>query len=192
MDIEDHLQNYGLFPKGGNSFSGAHLVKGVQICANLTIRGIYTSDNVYDWESLPKEMSFKMVKGGKWSDVYNFSYLPAAINPYNSKPKKENEEQSLNLESSIVEREVATQRKNRDEQSRAQLGTRSLARLQSDPLVELSTVFSYSSLHNPDLIFRDNNVYYSGGSILIRRDIETGEQVFMQGHTDYIVAMDSH
>ena len=47
-------------------------------------------------------------------------------------------------------------------------------------------------MHNPDLLLRNNQVYYSAGSVLVRRDIQTGEQLFMQGHTDYIVAMDAH
>ena len=66
-----------------------------------------------------------------------------------------------------------------------------MSKLQTEPLIELNTAFSFSSLHNPDLIFKENQVYYSAGSIMIRKDVETGEQTFMQGHTDYIVAMDS-
>lgn len=67
IDVEHHLENYGLFSKGViKSYSGTHILKGVQICSNLSVRGIYTSSNIYDWDSLPKEMSFKMVKGGRW------------------------------------------------------------------------------------------------------------------------------
>ena len=82
IDLEHHLENFGLFPKGAiKSFSGCHIIKGIQVCANLVIRGIYTSPNIYDWDSLPKEMSFKLVKGGRWSDQYNFIYLPASTSP---------------------------------------------------------------------------------------------------------------
>jgi hypothetical protein len=42
------------------------------------------------------------------------------------------------------------------------------------------------------MIFQDNKIYYSAGGILVCKDIITGEQKFMQGHTDYIVAMDYH
>ncbi len=56
----------------------------------MIVRGIYTSSNVYDWETIPKEMSFKMVKGGKWNDAYNFIYLPSSIDPEkNRKAAKE-------------------------------------------------------------------------------------------------------
>ena len=73
LDIEHHLESYGLLPKGAvKSFKDCHIIKGFQVCANLVVRGLYTSPNVYDWDSLPKEMSFKLVKGGRWSDQYNF------------------------------------------------------------------------------------------------------------------------
>jgi hypothetical protein len=82
-------------------------LKGIQICSNLIIRGIYTSSNVYDWNSLPKEMAFKIVKGGRWEDNYNFLYLPATINPGEVRRKlKESEvEPPKEFPNSIVERE---------------------------------------------------------------------------------------
>ena len=71
-----------MFSKGViKNYTGVHTLRGIQICSNQNIRGIYTSSNVYDWDSLPKEMSFKMVKGGRWSEHYNFLYLPSSIDP---------------------------------------------------------------------------------------------------------------
>jgi hypothetical protein len=81
VDVEEHLENKGLLGKQQKSMRGCHVIRGFTICANLVIRGIYTSPNIYDWDSLPKEMSFKLVKGGRWSDQYNFVYLPSSINP---------------------------------------------------------------------------------------------------------------
>ena len=67
IDIEHHLEHHGLFTKGAiKSYNGIHTLRGLQICSNLTLRGIYTSSNVYDWNSLPKEMAFKLGKGGRW------------------------------------------------------------------------------------------------------------------------------
>ena len=56
----------------------------------MTVRGIYTSNNVYDWPSLPKEMAFKMVKGGRWEDQYQFNYLPKNIDPAEIRKKMKN------------------------------------------------------------------------------------------------------
>lgn len=82
IDLQHHLENHGLFPKGAiKNFNGVHTVRGLQVCSNLTIRGIYTSSNIYEWASLPKEMAFKLGKGGKWEEHYDFKYLPADIDP---------------------------------------------------------------------------------------------------------------
>lgn len=55
IDIQDHLENYGLFTKGAiKNYSNVHTLRGIQLCSNITVRGIYTSSNVYDWQSLPK------------------------------------------------------------------------------------------------------------------------------------------
>ena len=195
IDVEHHLENFGLFSQGViKNYAGVHTLKGVQLCANTVVRGIYTSSNLYDWDSLPKEMSFKMVKGGRWAEFYSFMYLPKSIDPVELKQKLKNESEvgQGDLSSNIVEREESTQKKRRLPESRVEQNPNVMGKLQSEPLIELSTAFSFSSLHNPDLIFREQQVYYSAGSILIRKDVETGEQTFMQGHTDYIVAMDWH
>lgn len=71
-----------MFSKGViKNYSNVHIVKGIQLCSNITVRGVYTSSNVYDWDSLPKEMAFKMVKGGRWEESYSFLYLPSIIDP---------------------------------------------------------------------------------------------------------------
>lgn len=55
IDIQHHLEHYGLFTKNAlKSYVGVHTIRGLQICSNQSVRGIYTSDNVYDWQSLPK------------------------------------------------------------------------------------------------------------------------------------------
>lgn len=81
----------------------------------MTVRGIYTSSNVYDWQSLPKEMAFKLVKGGRYEDNYQFVYYPGEINPVEVRKKlKEMEvEPGKEFPHSIVEREESTNKKKR-------------------------------------------------------------------------------
>ena len=75
------MEKFGLLPKNTNISKGYYSLKKIEICANQTIRGIYTSDKVYDWNSLPKELGFKVVKGQKWDEFYNFQYLPEDMRP---------------------------------------------------------------------------------------------------------------
>ena len=98
----------------------------------------------------------------------------------------------MELANSIVEREEPATTRKKVVQSQEARNNPGIQKLQSEPLLELNATFSFSSLHNPDLIFQNDNIYYSGGSVLIRKNINTGEQLFMQGHTDFIVAMDSY
>ena len=88
-------------------------MRGIQICSNMSVRGIYTSDNVYDWNSLPKEMAFKVIKGGKYEDHYGLCYYPKEIDPVEVRRKlKEMEvEPPKEFPHSIVEREESTNKK---------------------------------------------------------------------------------
>ena len=54
-------------------------LKGIQVCANCYIRGIYTSDNIYHVENIPREMDFKRFKNRPWGDTYDFRYIPNEI-----------------------------------------------------------------------------------------------------------------
>lgn len=36
-------------------------------------------------------MSFKMVKGGKWDEAYDFIYMPKTLNPINKKNQLKDE-----------------------------------------------------------------------------------------------------
>jgi hypothetical protein len=54
-------------------------LKTIQVCSNSQVRGIYTSDNWYTPENMPKDMDFRKVKGKLWSDVNDFKYIPAEL-----------------------------------------------------------------------------------------------------------------
>lgn len=90
------------------------------LCSNLTIRGIYTSSNVYDWHSLPKEMAFKLIKGGRYEDHYQFLYYPPAIDPVivRRKLKEQEVDPPKEFPNSIVDRDDSnTHKKLRPESS---------------------------------------------------------------------------
>lgn len=62
---------------------------------------------MYDWGSLPKEMAFKVIKGGRWEDNYHFLYYPATIDPteVRKKLKEQEVEPPREFPNSIVERD---------------------------------------------------------------------------------------
>ena len=61
MDVEYFLSNFGLLPHSiYTSFKGIHVLKSIQICSTMSVRGVFTSDNLYDWDTMPKQMMFKL------------------------------------------------------------------------------------------------------------------------------------
>jgi hypothetical protein len=50
---------------------------------------------------------------------------------------------------------------------------------------------AFSPIFNPDIIFKEDTIYYSSGSLVVSKTLTNGQQTFLQGHTDYICAMDS-
>lgn len=49
-----------------------HMMKSVTICSTLFIKGIYSSDILYQSQNLPKEMSFKLSREQNWNDIYDW------------------------------------------------------------------------------------------------------------------------
>ena len=48
------------------------------LCANIQVRGVYTSDNVYDHVTLPSDMRFKIAFDiNKWEDHFDFISIPS-------------------------------------------------------------------------------------------------------------------
>jgi|JI61114C2RNA_FD_contig_71_1015803_length_2463_multi_2_in_0_out_0_4 hypothetical protein len=154
-------------------------------------------------------MSFKLVKGGRWSDQYNFIYLPASTSPEEIRKRQRKEEREQENEpgnrreepsEALIKppsSEIRPQPSNsRGVVSPIQPNSQSLMQqeiqeLPQEPFVDLNYVLAFSPIHNPDILFQDNTIYYSSGSLVVIKSLETGHQDFLQGHTDYICAMDS-
>ena len=58
FDIINILKMSRLLPPG-YIIEGSYQIKSLTICANSIVRGIYTSDNEYDFVTLPPDMRFK-------------------------------------------------------------------------------------------------------------------------------------
>jgi hypothetical protein len=52
------------------------------MCSNMVVRGIYTSDNLYDFVTLPPEMRFKFTfEIHHWPEKFAWLELPADLRP---------------------------------------------------------------------------------------------------------------
>jgi hypothetical protein len=53
----------------------------VTLCANLQVRGVYTSDNLYEYVNLPSDLRFKFAFDiNRWEEFFDWINLPEDIN----------------------------------------------------------------------------------------------------------------
>lgn len=61
---------------------GSYQIKGITLCANSVVRGLFTSDNEYDFMTLPPDMKFKFsFDASKWHEYFCWLDLPRDVLP---------------------------------------------------------------------------------------------------------------
>jgi hypothetical protein len=80
LDISELLARSHIFP-GSYNLEGAHSMKGMTLCSNIQIRGVYTSDNEYDFVTLPSDLRFKFPFDApstqqKWLEYFDWQSIP--------------------------------------------------------------------------------------------------------------------
>ena len=67
---------------------GSYQIKGLTLCANSMVRGVYTSDNLYDFVTLPPDMRFKFqFEIGRWPEYFAWLELPHDLDDRKSERK---------------------------------------------------------------------------------------------------------
>lgn len=67
-------------------------LKMVTLCANMHVKGVYTSDILYNPKTLPKEMGLKVMKIEEWSSSYDWMHVPEAFGNENYEKEVESKE----------------------------------------------------------------------------------------------------
>jgi len=110
IDIYEVLKQSHILPST-YLIEGSYQVRSITVCANTHLRGIYTSDNLYDFVTLPADMRFKFAFDlGKWPEYFHWQTLPQ---DWSSKKTKD---ENVNLDA-IIKTQSNQKPKNR-EQSR--------------------------------------------------------------------------
>ena len=79
FDIISLLKMSRLLP-ANYIIEGSYQIKGLTLCANSVIRGCYTSDNEYDFVTLPPDMRFKFSFDiNRWPEYFAWLELPTDI-----------------------------------------------------------------------------------------------------------------
>ena len=67
-----------LYPENYD-YTDSHALKSAQFCSTMNVRGFFTSDNLYTWQNLPSDMTYKMPAGQNqrdWEDQFKYCFIP--------------------------------------------------------------------------------------------------------------------
>lgn len=63
---------FGLLPTN-YLIEGSYMIRSVTMCANTHVRGVFTSDNLYDPVTLPTDMRFKFAYDlSRWHEFFHW------------------------------------------------------------------------------------------------------------------------
>ena len=76
IDIIETLKKSKILPKT-YMLEGSYQIRSLTICANTHVRGLFTSDNLYDFVTLPADMRFKFAfELSKWPEYFDWQQVP--------------------------------------------------------------------------------------------------------------------
>jgi len=77
FDLYQLLTDSGLLP-ATYIVEGSYQIKSMTLCAASSVRGVFTSDNLYDFVTLPPDMRFKFsFEIQKWPEQFAWLELPS-------------------------------------------------------------------------------------------------------------------
>jgi hypothetical protein len=86
------------------------------VCANTHLRGVYTSDNLYDFVTLPADMRYKFAFDlAKWPEYFDWQALPQDWANRKGKQGQYPGDENLNLQN-LVKREQERSKANKEEE----------------------------------------------------------------------------
>ena len=108
IDIYEILKQSRILPST-YLIEGSYQVRSITVCANTHLRGIFTSDNLYDFVTLPADMRFKFAFDlTKWPEYFHWQTLPQ-----DWKGRKAGDE-NVHLQA-LIDRNQSAKPKSRDE-----------------------------------------------------------------------------
>ena len=72
IDVIDILKKSNILPST-YLLEGSYQVRSMTVCANTHVRGVFTSDNLYDFVTLPADMRFKFAfELSNWLEYFDW------------------------------------------------------------------------------------------------------------------------
>ena len=81
FDIYELLKVSGILPSN-YQIEGGYQIRNITLCSCSVVRGIFTSENMYDFVTLPPDMRFKFsFEINKWPEQFAWLELPNDLKP---------------------------------------------------------------------------------------------------------------
>ncbi|KAG2374703.1 hypothetical protein C9374_010447 [Naegleria lovaniensis] len=166
-------------------------VRGAVICANLSLKNIFTSDNLYTSENLAKDLYLPIHKGMNWSDEYDWFWIPGE--PANVKLACIIDPDTLKKPSTSFNTSrtssVGSTGSKRSSKIAGVLSNKSM--LTPSPIMECKRFIGYNSHFNSNLCWTLDSAYclFPCGSTIIKMDVNSGKQTAFQGHTHFVTSL---
>lgn len=91
LDLYSLLKTSNLLPPT-YAIEGSYEIQTITLCANSIMRGVYTSDNQYDFVTLPMDLRFKFSFDiSRWPEHFAWLELPNDLNEGSSERALQNE-----------------------------------------------------------------------------------------------------
>jgi len=174
-------------------------LKGVNACSSMFIRNVYTSDNFYAYDTMPKDMAFPVYEGQSWEDMYDWQSAPhnagqvvlQASKNVNAAPKAVSEK--AKPKPVLKSKSTPTLPGSKALIDGASVGTREVAvapantaiPLQPDPIMEMNHMIGVSGEIQGGVLWSadSSSIVFASSSTLVVMGVETHQQRFLLGHT---------
>lgn len=188
-----------------------HFLRSLTLCANLKVSRIATADKLYDANSLPRDLNFKLNKADRWEDRYAWiEPLPCDRSQVEEKaelvPQKELSEKKphpprVRREESVLNKENTAQNEPRrsmepaaaEEEERKSVSLISAAaKREANPLLVLKDMIGCTTNQCPSICWskdlKRKEMVYAAGNVIVIMDSE-GRKRFCLGHTHPLVSL---
>ncbi|KAL9642518.1 hypothetical protein ABK040_011085 [Willaertia magna] len=169
-------------------------IRGVVVCSNLSLKNVFTSDNIYSSNNIPRDFFLPTHKGEEWNNVYDWIWVPTEpvsvklahiIDPDTLKKP------SHSFNTSRVSSSFLSTTTNASKRSKPNTNISNKSLLTPNPILESKRFIGFDCKHNSNLVWTSDARFaiFPCGSSLIKMDVETGIQSILQGHTHNIISI---
>jgi len=218
VDLDYAFKRLRVYPKSNHIRKHDFELTRITLCADSFVRGVYTSDNLYNVSVMPKEINFRKPQKGRWEETYVMKYYPVtnaaestkhidriknAAELHHKPPKKteiqpvliERQESAAESSPTTAVDRTALFRENLEQDTKVTTVSSSVFPKQ---LLVLDTVAGFTARTCPDIKFsrlsdtksQFNLFYAAGNQIIYTSAIQQGKQVILQGHKNAVTCMD--